>query len=125
MSIQRAIYDIEVYRGDTPKFSYQLISVNQETGEEEPVDISRHTLTGQVRRTFDADKVWYEFPLIKSDAAQGKFYWQITKADSENLLPSNSTESDSAMYDIQIEFEDNVFTFVRGSFKITRDVTRR
>ncbi|WMB74231.1 hypothetical protein RA178_06340 [Shewanella oncorhynchi] len=125
MSIQRATYNIEIYRGDTPKFSYQLISVDQETGEEVPVDITRHILTGQVRRNSETDTVWYEFPLVKSDPTQGKFYWQITKADSENLLPTNSKESDNAVYDIQIEFEENVFTFVKGSFKITRDITRR
>ncbi|KJR15229.1 hypothetical protein [Vibrio parahaemolyticus] len=124
MSIQRASYDIEIYRGDTPKFNYQLISVNQETGEETPVNITHHTITGQARRNSESSEVWFTLPIVKTDVTKGMFAWQLTKSDSENLLPVGASESDSAIYDIQVEVNNNVFTFMRGSFKVTRDITR-
>ncbi|EIE5875893.1 hypothetical protein LDV99_002752 [Vibrio parahaemolyticus] len=124
MSIQRAKYDIEIYRGDTPKFNYQLLSVNNETGAEEPVDITHHNITAQVRRNADSNDVWFTLPIQKVDAVQGKFMWQLTKEQSESLLPPTSSDSDSAIYDIQVEVDGNVFTFMHGAFKVTRDVTR-
>lgn len=124
MSIQRATYDIEIYRGDTPKFNYQLLSVNQETGEEAPVDITHHTITAQVRRNTESNDIWFTLPIVKTNAVQGRFSWQLLKEDSENLLPVGTTDSDNAIYDIQVEVDNNVFTFMRGSFKVTRDITR-
>ena len=124
MSIQRASYDIEIYRGDTPKFNYQLLSVDPETGAETPVDITHHNITAQVRRNSESSDVWFTLPIIKTEVTQGKFSWQITKGDSESMLPAGSTDSDSAIYDIQIEVNGSVFTFMRGAFKVTRDVTR-
>ncbi|MCU8498505.1 hypothetical protein M2G70_07480 [Vibrio vulnificus] len=124
MSIQRANYDIEIYRGDTPKFKYQLLSVNADTGEETPVDITHHNITAQVRRNSESSDVWFTLPIVKDDLLNGKFSWQVSKTDSESMLPVASTDSDNAIYDIQIEVDGSVFTFMRGAFKVTRDITR-
>ncbi|ENM2831984.1 hypothetical protein AB6Q85_002331 [Vibrio cholerae] len=124
MTIQRASYDIEIYRGDTPKFRYQLLQVDQDTGEETPVDITHHTITAQVRRNADSSDVWFALPIVKDDIKNGKFHWKINKTDSESMIPVGSTDSDNAIYDIQMEVEESVFTFMRGAFKVTRDITR-
>ncbi|WP_028022245.1 immunoglobulin domain-containing family protein [Enterovibrio calviensis] len=122
--IQRANHDIEIYRGDTPKFTYQLVQMNVDTGEEEPVSLAAYTITAQVRRGADSAEVWYQLPIEKTDSTNGVFSWQLTKADSENLLLPASPLSDSAVYDIQLETNGAVFTFIAGTFKVLRDTTR-
>lgn len=125
MTIQRAQHDIEIYRGDTPKFTYQLAHVNNDTGEELPVDISLLDITAQVRRNMDDTAIWYSFPIKKVDTANGIFSWQITKEDSENLLPPNSTGTNTAVYDIQLSVDgSDVYTFMHGQFSVVRDITR-
>lgn len=124
MTIQRASHDIEIYRGDTPKFTYQLIHVNNETGEEIPVDITHHNITAQVRRNADVMEIWYTLPIVKTDPINGVFVWAISKEDSENLLLPISTASNTAVYDIQVEVDGKVFTFMTGTFSVTRDITR-
>ncbi|WP_347368035.1 hypothetical protein [Vibrio vulnificus] len=124
MSIQRAQQDINILRGDTYTFRYQLIDVNEETGVETPVNITDHKINGQVRYSPDSSDVWYTFPITKPDAAKGVFQWTLNKADSENLLPVGSFEPDTAFYDIQIEINNAVFTFMHGNFKVSRDITR-
>ncbi|KFA97562.1 hypothetical protein [Vibrio sp. ER1A] len=124
MSIQRAQYDVSIYRGDTPTFKYQLIDVDDQTGEETPVDITDHTITAQVRYSPDSTEVWFTFPIVKVDAANGVFKWSMTKELSEEILPVGSFEPDTAVYDMQIERDGSVFTFMYGAFKVTRDITR-
>lgn len=124
MTIQRAVHDISIYRGDTPKYIYQLLEVDSTTGEEVPVNISAHTITGQVRRNADSDEVWFTFPIVKEDVANGKFSWKVTKELSEALLPIGSSLPDTAFYDIQMEVSGDVFTFLTGAFKVSRDITR-
>lgn len=122
--IKRAKYDISVYRGDTPKYRYQLTDVNDETGEETVIDITSFNIKGQVRYSADSQEVWFEFPINKTDPKKGIFEWSLTKQASEGLLPPGSFEPDTAVYDMQIEMNGAVFTFMYGSFKVTRDITR-
>ncbi|MGL4843859.1 MAG: hypothetical protein ACRC2Y_04470 [Aeromonas veronii] len=122
--IQRAQYDISIYRGDTPKYRYQLTDVNDETGEESIIDITNHTISGQVRYSADSSEVWFTFPITKTDPKKGIFEWALTKKASEELLPAGSYEPDTAVYDMQIEINGSVFTFLYGSFSVTRDITR-
>ncbi|ELH4810058.1 hypothetical protein Q9X96_003091 [Vibrio vulnificus] len=122
--IQRAIYDIEIYRGDTPIYTFGLTDKNEETGEEVPVDITNHTIKGQVRYTPDSSEVWFEFPIVKTDPTNGIFKFAVTKEMSDQLLPAGSIEPDTAEYDMQIELNNSVFTFMHGKFRVTRDITR-
>ncbi|EKD9324333.1 hypothetical protein OS347_000758 [Vibrio vulnificus] len=122
--IQRAIYDIAIYRGDTPIYTFGLTDKNEETGEEVPVDITNHTIKGQVRYTPDSSEVWFEFPIVKTDPTNGIFKFAVTKEMSEQLLPAGSIEPDTAEYDMQIELNNSVFTFMHGKFRVTRDITR-
>lgn len=132
MSIKRGVYDMEIFRGDTPIFKFTVIDVeekiDEETGEpvyiRTPVDITEHTITGQVRYSPDLPTVWFEFPIEKIAPKDGLFQIRVTKEISEALLPITSTEPDKAVYDMQIELDGNVFTFLTGNFSITRDVTR-
>ncbi|HHG3075766.1 TPA: hypothetical protein ACPVXB_001024 [Vibrio parahaemolyticus] len=124
MTIKRAKYDFEIYRGDTPTYLFKLIDVNEETGEEVPIDITEHNIKGQVRYSPDSLDTWFEFPLEKIDPKNGTFKLAITKETSESLLPVGSLEPDTAVYDMQIEINNSVFTFMYGSFRITRDITR-
>ncbi|ELA9841212.1 hypothetical protein V4F87_003254 [Vibrio parahaemolyticus] len=124
MSIKRAQYDISIYRGDTPTFRYQMIDVNDETGEETVVDITNHEISAQVRYSPDSSEVWFEFPIRKTDPTNGIFEWKLTKEASEGLLQVGSFEPDTAVYDMQISINGSVFTFMYGNFKVTRDITR-
>lgn len=124
MTIKRAQYDIEIYRGDTPVYKFQLVDVNEETGEEVPVDITEHTIKGQVRYTPDSIDTWFEFPIEKVEPENGVFKFVVTKDISEQLLPVGSIEPDTATYDMQIELNNAVFTFLHGKFRVTRDITR-
>ena len=124
MQIERAKADISIYRGDTPKYNYQLINIDDETGEEVNVDITNATISGQVRYDTDSPEVWFTLPITKTSPELGIFQWKLTKQQSEELLPVGSIEPNSAIYDIQIELNGAVFTFLYGSFTITRDITR-
>ncbi|MFL1802314.1 hypothetical protein ACJW8F_13115 [Plesiomonas shigelloides] len=122
--IQRAKYDIKIYRGDTPKFRYKLTNIDDESGEESVIDITDYQIKGQVRYSSESPDVWFEFPIQKTDPKNGIFEWKLTKEASENLLPVGSFEPDTAVYDIQISIGDSVFTFMYGSFSVTRDISR-
>ncbi|WP_188013156.1 hypothetical protein [Photobacterium damselae] len=124
MTIKRAIYDIEIYRGDTPTFEYQLLDVNEDTGKETPVDITNHTIRGQVRYSPESNETWFEFPIEKTSAKQGIFQWKVTKEMSQNLLPVGSGISNEAVYDLEIELNGAVFTFMVGKFSVDYDITR-
>ncbi len=124
MKIERGESPISIYRGDTATYRYQLTDINEETGDETPIDITNATIKGQVRYSPDSSDVWFELPITKHDAKNGWFKWSITKQQSEDLLPVGSFEPDTAMYDIQIELNGAVFTFLYGSFVVTRDITR-
>lgn len=124
MSIQRALYDISVYRGDTPTFKYQILDINDETGEETPVDITRHTIKAQVRYSTESPEVWFELPIVKSDPTNGVFKWTVTKEISEDLVPVGSGVVNQAIYDMQIELEGSVFTFAYGKFTVNHDITK-
>ncbi|MGL4843969.1 MAG: hypothetical protein ACRC2Y_05035 [Aeromonas veronii] len=120
---QRAQHDISIYRGDTPTYRYQVIDVDEE-GKETIVDLTSYNLTGQVRYSPDSSEVWFRFPITKTDPKNGIFEWSLTKQASEDLLPVGSYEPDTAVYDIQLELNGVVLTFLHGSFAVTRDITR-
>lgn len=120
----RAKIDIFIYRGDTAEFSYQVIDVNDDTGEEVIADISSFNITGQARYSSDSDEVWHNFDIVKKDPKNGIFSWSLTKQQSEELLPVGGFEPSSGVYDIQMEVNEKVYTFVYGSFAVSRDVTR-
>ncbi|MGF1787085.1 hypothetical protein L4D00_14920 [Photobacterium swingsii] len=124
MKIERGESPISIYRGDTATYRYQLTDENEETGEETVIDITDATIRGQVRYSPDSPEIWFELPIEKHDPKNGHFKWSITKEQSENLLPVGSFEPDTALYDIQIELNGAVFTFLYGSFVVTRDITR-
>lgn len=124
MKIERGESPISIYRGDTATYRYKLTDVDDNTGEETDIDITEATIKGQVRYSADSTDIWYEFPIEKHDPKNGGFKWTITKQDSENLLPVGSFEPDTAIYDIQIALNGAVFTFLYGSFAVTRDITR-
>ncbi|WP_068871991.1 hypothetical protein [Edwardsiella tarda] len=120
--IKRAQHNITVYRGDTPTFRYTLTD-QREDGSEVAVDLTNYTITGQVRYSPDGD-VWFQLPITKTDAAKGIFEIKFTKQLSETLLPAGGVGPDNAPYDLQIENNGAVFTFMVGNFTITRDITR-
>lgn len=124
MSIKRAVEDIQIYRGDTPTHWYQIMEVNDETDEETPLDINRHTITAQVRYSPESIDTWFTLPIEKVDPDKGIFQWRLTKAQSEELLPVGSGLPNTAVYDMQIEIEGSVFTFMVGKFSVTYDITR-
>jgi hypothetical protein len=121
---QRAQDDISIYRGDTPKFRYQVIDVDDETGEETIADITSFNISGQVRYSPDSSEVWFTFPITKTDPKNGIFEWSLTKQASEELLPVGGYEPETAVYDMQMEVNGSVFTFLHGAFSVTRDITR-
>lgn len=124
MKIERGESPITIYRGDTATYRYQLTDVNDETGEEVPIDITNAVISGQVRYSPDSSDVWFELPIEKHDPKLGHFKWTITEQASQDLLPVGSFEPDTATYDIQIKLNNAVFTFLYGSFVVTRDITR-
>ncbi|EHM6953377.1 hypothetical protein KGV31_002176 [Vibrio parahaemolyticus] len=123
MSIKRAEYDISLYRGDTPTYRFQIIDVDDDTSEETIVDITESNISGQVRYSPDSD-IWFNLPITKTDPTNGIFEIPFTKQLSETILPVGSFEPDTAMYDIQLERDSSVLTFMYGKFRITRDITR-
>ncbi|HDI3263888.1 TPA: hypothetical protein PMC50_002509 [Vibrio cholerae] len=122
--MDKANHDIHIYRGDTPSFYYQLLDVNDETGEETPIDITRHTFKAQVRYNVEDPDIWFELPIVKHNPKQGQFKWSVTKEVSEQLLPFGSGLPNTAVYDIQAELEGAVFTFAYGKFNVSRDITQ-
>ena len=123
MSIQRANEDLTVYRGDTEIYGLQILDVNEETGEETPIDITQATIKGQVRYSPDSD-IWFELPISKLEPLKGICEIRFTSEFSSSLLPVGSIEPNTAIYDVQIERAGEVFTFLYGKFLITRDITR-
>ncbi|CAJ1855718.1 hypothetical protein HLBENOHH_02478 [Aeromonas dhakensis] len=125
MSIKRPRRDLQIYRGDTPTFGFQLMDVNESTGTKTPIDLSAgFTLKGQVRYSAENTDVLYELPIKVLDAKNGLCQIRIPKTASESLLPPGSSLSDTAVYDIQVSYGDNVLTLLTGGFSIQRDVTR-
>lgn len=119
--IKRAQYNITIYRGDTPTYKLTLVD-QQEDGREVPVDLTHYNVTGQVRYSPDGD-VWFNLPITKKDPVNGVVEIKFTKQLSDSLLPPGSGGADNAPYDVQIERDGAVFTFLTGKFSITRDIT--
>ncbi|MCG6410397.1 phage baseplate upper protein [Vibrio fluvialis] len=123
MAIDRAQHDIQIYRGDTPKYRYKLTDID-ENGVEKPIDITGYQIDAHVRYSPDSHEIWFTLPIVKTDPLNGVFEWQITKEASQQLLEPGAITPDTAVYDIQITLGDNVYTFLFGSFSVIRDITR-
>ncbi|QWL58225.1 hypothetical protein HQ400_07865 [Aeromonas jandaei] len=125
MAIKRARRDLQIYRGDTPTFGFQLMDVNESTGAKSPIDLSTgFVLKGQVRYNAEDVNVLYELPIKVLDAKNGLCQITIPKTASETLLPPGSSLASEAVYDIQISRGEHVLTLLTGGFSIIRDVTR-
>lgn len=118
---------IRVRRGDTGVWRYVMEEVDdfgQVTG---PVDITNFNFKGKVKWNQTTD--WFEFPITKDNALQGRWSWKLTRAASEALLPVGTPPPDSASYEVQIEFVDSdgaeqVATILAGTFTVVRDLVR-
>lgn len=125
MSIKRARRDLQIYRGDTPTFGFQLMDVNESTGAKSPIDLSAgFVIKGQIRYNSESTDVLYELPIKILNAKSGLCQITIPKTVSETLLPPGSSLSDQAVYDIQVSLGESVVTILVGGFSIIRDVTR-
>ena len=116
-------YPIEVRRGDTGQWNFQLT----DTGTGNPIDISGWTITGIAK--WDQNTVWYELPIeFTTDGTDGRFFFYIDKATSEALLPVGTPPPDSSSYEVQCSFDNNgtieVATFLVGTFTVVRDLVR-
>lgn len=120
----QAEYDITIYQGDTPRYLYKLQSIDPITGERTPVDITHHIFKGQVRKYLGDSKVWCELPIEKLDVEQGVFGWRFTKEVSEALIENAYIPSVEGFYDIQVEVDGIVFTFIKGKFTVVADITK-
>jgi hypothetical protein len=130
--IKSGVYNIQLRRGDTGTWQFTATTVDASNPINPitvPINITDWTITGLAKR--DQSTVFFQLPITKVDSANGKFQFYIDKETSEDLVPINSTSSDSSSYEIQVSIPNpseggriEVATIITGNFTVARDLVR-
>ena len=112
--------DIELYRNDSYVWTFDVVDV-----EDEAVDMTGYTFTGQVRRSPDSVDVLAEFRFIETNIASGELTAIIDAVDVGNM--EDDLFNGRGVYDIQIMSGDAtplVHTVRRGAVSFVDDIAR-
>lgn len=123
----QATYNIKLYRNDTRVFRFKLENVDPDTEQATPVNLTNVNLKAQFRTKQDSPDIWAELPVTKTNAAAGQFQITINKSLSESLADAyDPSQSLAGFWDLQLTSNNGseVYTPIKGSVSIERDVTR-
>lgn len=129
--ITAGIYPINVRRGDTGTWTFELRNIDYSTGfpvDTGPIDISAWDIIAFAK--YDQNTVWFDFPIEKIDGGTtGRYQFYIDKSLSERLLPvGDFSNPDNSSYEVQVSFDNGgrteVATILEGSFTVYRDLIR-
>jgi hypothetical protein len=127
--IQAANFPIIIRRGDTGTWKFEINDLNEYGQSLGAIDITNWEFVGKVK--YDQNTVWFTFPIVKTDAPNGKWEFYIDKDTSEGLIPVGSPPPDSASYEVQVTVDNTgtggnieVATIMIGTFSVIRDLVR-
>lgn len=129
MAVKQGEYNIEIYRGDSSIIEMTFSDINNDTGVETLTNLSNILVTSQVRYDDNNPDVWLNLNPVIADAAKGLIRITISATTSANAArPTDPLEPLTGVWDLQFQDKTNaeiVFTPLRGTFRIIKDVTRK
>lgn len=127
--IKQGVYDFDIYRGDSSVYRMIFKNIDNSTGVESPLDLSKFNIIAQVRYTADQDSVWINLDPQVVDAAGGVLQiWLTSGVTAASVPPSDPMAPTAGVWDLQFQLitdEQNVFTPIVGTFRVRKDVTRK
>jgi nitrogen fixation protein FixH len=116
--------NLTIYKGDTFSFAFRLRSRTAYGSPGDYVSLDGATVKAQIRANEDATQVIAEFTCViaepQTDPAN-------TGRVTLSLTPdiTGATNFNDGMWDVQVTWPDNtVTTYLRGSVKVIKEVTR-
>ena len=129
MAVKQGEYTIELYRGDSSIIEMTFSDINNDTGVETLTNLSNILVTSQVRYDDNNPDVWLNLNPVIADAAKGLVRITISATTSANAArPTDPLAPLTGVWDLQFQDKTNaeiVFTPLRGTFRIIKDVTRK
>jgi len=129
MAVKQGEYNIEIYRGDSSIIEMTFSDINNDTGVETLTNLSNILVTSQVRYDDNNPDVWLNLNPVIADAAKGLIRITISATTSANTArPTDPLAPLTGVWDLQFQDKTNaeiVFTPLRGTFRIIKDVTRK
>jgi len=115
---------IKIRRNDTSRHTFTMTNIADD-GTRLPFDLTDWVILGQAKHT--ESSLFFEFPITKIDAVNGKLGFSITKAIGETLLPLGSGDSITVPYEIQGTINSGTpiaqtGTFITGTFEVIADL---
>ncbi|MGE6114421.1 hypothetical protein ACLHZ0_21935 [Aeromonas salmonicida] len=129
MAVKQGEYTIELYRGDSSIIEMTFSDINNDTGVETLTNLSNILVTSQVRYDDNNPDVWLNLNPVIADATKGLIRITISATTSANAArPTDPLAPLTGVWDLQFQDKANaeiVFTPLRGTFRIIKDVTRK
>lgn len=129
MAVKQGEYNIEIYRGDSSIIEMTFSDIDNDTGVETLTNLSNMLVTSQVRYDDNNPDVWLNLNPVIADAAKGLIRITISATTSANAArPTDPLAPLTGVWDLQFQDKTNaeiVFTPIRGTFRIIKDVTRK
>lgn len=114
-----ATVNFDFYQGDRFRKKFELKSVNENTGVEEPFDLTPHTLQSHIKTNFsDVDFVPFIITII--DAANGEFEIALTSSTTRDMLAG------TYVWDLEIIENndlDDIWKLMVGQITLRDEVT--
>lgn len=111
-----AVYDLDVYKGDTCAFFVRLWEKTVDGVASNPVDLTGATAKAQIRIVPSALDVLAEF-ACEVTTNPGVVKLSLPATITSNLSPG--------VWDLEITFADGVVqTYLKGNVSVTNEVTR-
>jgi hypothetical protein len=109
---------LNVYAGDDRSFLLELLDSN-----DDPIDLTGYEFSAQWRKTRSSDSA-FDLVVEDTDLDSGTITLLVSGAISAEIADTTTKDSITGVWDIQGVRDEETTTFITGSMKIGKDVTR-